>query len=453
MKKIVIKELDKKRFDAFVQTSRSTILEYIGKEISWYSNEDESIIGVVVLDKTDNDYASIMLGRDEVGRFRAFNLQVNFPYSTVAEEWLFNTIKWYTGLAKKVFPQGDPKKSYELFKTRIPIEKQHPYFIKLNRSDAFLPAKELIVNIMPYFIDIDGNFIEQFQTTGFDSRLWELYLYSFFIEAGFNFDRRYDSPDFIINKFNEELAVEAVIVGRTDSKPRYLNLPEDFLNRAQSVKDMDEMAIRFGSPLFTKLNKKYWELEQVEGLPLILAIADFHDDQSMLWSSTYLINYLYGYTHEFHYDDSGQLIIKPKKIKTHKHNKEIPSGFFFQPNTDRISAVLFSASATISKFNRLGRQAGFGGDKIKMLRYGMYHNHDPNASVPKPFKYEVTEESGETWGEGLSLFHNPNAKIPVPECLFPNIAHHRFNSGNIVSLLPEFHPYGSVTLNMIIRED
>ncbi len=256
MKKILIKELDKKRFDAFVQTSRSPLLAYFGKEISWYSNEDESIIGVVVLDITENDYTSIMLGRDGVGRFRAFNLQVNFPNCAVAEKWLANTIKWYTGLGKKVFPQGDSKKSYELFKTSVPIEKQHPYFVKLNSSDAFIPAKELITNIMLYFRDIDGNFIEQFQTTGFDSRLWELYLYSFFIEAGFDFDRRYEVPDFIINKFGEELAVEAVIVGRTDSKHRYLNLPEDFLNRAQSVKDMDEMAIRFGSPLFAYSGEK-----------------------------------------------------------------------------------------------------------------------------------------------------------------------------------------------------
>ncbi len=35
---------------------------------------------------------------------------------------------------------------------------------------------------MPHFIDIDGNFVQQFQSTGFDSGLWELYLYTYFSE-------------------------------------------------------------------------------------------------------------------------------------------------------------------------------------------------------------------------------------------------------------------------------
>ncbi|HBZ2097124.1 TPA: hypothetical protein MHM06_14365 [Klebsiella pneumoniae] len=57
----------------------------------------------------------------------------------------------------------------------------------------------------------------------------------------------------------------------------------------------------------------------------------------------------------------------------------------------------------------------------------------------------------ETWGEGLSMFHNPNAKHPVPEALFPSIAHHYYDNGQIVSHLPEFHPYSSMTINMKIE--
>lgn len=53
---------------------------------------------------------------------------------------------------------------------------------------------------MPHFVDIDGNFVEQFQSTGFDARLWELYLNTYLNEEQFFFDREYNAPDFIVRK-------------------------------------------------------------------------------------------------------------------------------------------------------------------------------------------------------------------------------------------------------------
>jgi len=162
-----------------------------------------------------------------------------------------------------------------------------------------------------------------------------------------------------------------------------------------------------------------------------------------------LLNYLYGFKHDFYYDKNNQLIVTPLPIGKHKiGNKEIPSGFFFQENAENISAVLFTASGTISKFNRIGRQAGFKKENVIMIRVGTYHDHDPNASVPKMFKYIVDEQSGETWADGFSMFHNPNAIFPVPKELFPSIGHHYFKNGRIVSSLPDFYPYASLTYNL-----
>ncbi|MBL1729151.1 glycosaminoglycan attachment protein, partial [Klebsiella pneumoniae] len=134
----------------------------------------------------------------------------------------------------------------------------------------------------------------------------------------------------------------------------------------------------------SKLRKEYWKLDHVKGNALIFAIADFHDDQSMQWSSNALISYLYGVKHEFTRDKDGQLIISPLKIEKHQvGNKTIPSGYFFQDEAENISAVLFSSSGTISKFNRIGRQAGYGPENIIMHRFGTCHDHDPNAFLPK----------------------------------------------------------------------
>jgi len=218
-------------------------------------------------------------------------------------------------------------------------------------------------------------------------------------------------------------------------------------------KTMDEMPIKFGSPLFSKLKKEYWKLDHVAGNPLVIAIADFHDNQSMTWSGTALINYLYGVRHEFSKDDQGNLVISPLKIETHQvGSKVIPSGYFFQPDAENISAILYTAGGTISKFNRMGKQAGFGSAAVIMHRMGTHHDHDPNASLPKMFAYEVNEQCEETWGEGVSMYHNPNALHPVPRELFPSIAHHRFDDGQIVSTLPEFHTYSSQTLMLNVTD-
>ena len=101
----------------------------------------------------------------------------------------------------------------------------------------------------------------------------------------------------------------------------------------------------------------------------------------------------------------------------------------------------------------MGRLAGFGVPNLKLIRYGVHHDHDPNAALPRPFVIEIEPgKCAEAWGEGLSLFHNPNARHPVPEEMFPSIAHHKFIDGQIRSILPEFHPYTSMTLNMLVTD-
>jgi hypothetical protein len=259
------------------------------------------------------------------------------------------------------------------------------------------------------------------------------------------------APDFLVKKYGKSVAIEAVIVGRKDDNPpRYLKefsrgKPADEVLEAQK----NQIPIMFGSPLYSKLQKRYWEYSHVREKPLILAIADFHDDQSMLWTSTALTNYLYGTQYAWHHDDQGKLVLTPSKIEKHQlGHKEVPSGFFFLPEAEHISAVLFSSSGTISKFNRIGREAGFWDRNTMMIRIGTCYNHDPHAAIPNIFRYKVDERGDETWAEGLSMFHNPRALYPVSEELFPSIAHHRFRNKLVVSRTPKFHPFSSMTLNI-----
>lgn len=444
---INIREISRARFDALASMSRSPAAAYVSEELAWYANEDETILGVMLRDVIDNDYVAIVMARDEGGVFRCFDSECSLPTPNEATAWLTRAMKWHTGQGVRMYAQGDYSRGVDLFTPVLAEERLHPFFVGLASNPAFLPAKEMIRAMMPAFIDIDGNFVEQFQTVGFDARLWELYLNSYLREEELFIDRPRPSPDFLVTKFGQSVAIEAVIVGRrTGSPARYFKSSDDPVRMPLPNDYTHEMPIRFGSPLFTKLRKEYWNLPHVTGKPLVFAIADFHDDQSMLWSSAALIRYLYGMDHAFHYNDAGELIIVPSAITTHQGSKTIPSGFFRQPNSEYVSAVLFSASGTISKFNRLGRQAGFADPDVTLIRIGTCHDHDPRASMPKMFRYVVDETCKETWAEGMSMFHNPRALHPVPQELFPSIAHHRLrDDGQIVSRIPEFHPYGSIT--------
>lgn len=60
------------------------------------------------------------------------------------------------------------------------------------------------------FDDPDGNFVEQFQTTGFDARTFELFLFAMFRESGHAINRAYSRPDFLLQKAGIGAWIEAV---------------------------------------------------------------------------------------------------------------------------------------------------------------------------------------------------------------------------------------------------
>ncbi|MDH6309080.1 hypothetical protein M2451_001462 [Dysgonomonas sp. PFB1-18] len=198
--------------------------------------------------------------------------------------------------------------------------------------------------------------------------------------------------------------------------------------------------------LFSKLNKRYWENEWVKGYPLILAIEPFHHALSLMITDSMLPNYLYGIDQDWYHDEKGELIINTHKseIITHK-GKSIPAGFFNLPEASNISAVIFSNSGTTAKFSRMGKLRGYGSEDVIMQRVGVCYSHELNASSPHEFNYIVgINGPKETWEQGLSMFHNPQAKYPIDKELFPNIVHGYFD-GQFYAYVPEFHPMNSQT--------
>ena len=410
-----------------------------------------------MLDIIDYDFAYVVLARDEHQKFRAVAFDASYSSQDEARTRLFQEMDRLALLDDSEFHQGDGLAGIDLFSPITHPNKQNLAFKLIHEDEGHSSARSIIQEMMHHYRDVDGNFVEQFQSTAFDARLWELYLFAYLNEEGLWIDREHHAPDFMVTKYGETVCVEAVTVNPSQSPMPGIDQAKLKSPSPEYVAELlaDYMPIKFGSPLFSKLSKRYWELEHVQGKPLVFAIADFHETGSMMWSSSALFQYLYGVRHDFHVDEDGQLVISSLKVESHRlGEKEIPSGFFFQKDAEYVSAVMFSASGTISKFNRMGKQAGFGSDRVRIIRSGICHDHDPNAALPKPFTIEVSPDAfTESWGEGLSMFHNPGALHPVTEELFPSIAHHHFVDGQILSRLPEFHPYSSMTMILIPSDE
>jgi hypothetical protein len=199
------------------------------------------------------------------------------------------------------------------------------------------------------------------------------------------------------------------------------------------------------------MKKRYWERPHVANAPFVLAIADFSSPGSMIHTASALERYLYGFGHSTERDTDGRLVIKPERIEEHRFgSKAIPSGFYRMPDAKHVSAVLSSASGTISRFNRMGLLAGFGSGNVVLIRQGTAVDLDPGASEPKPFRALVNADGYcESWVEGLNVFHNPNAVHRFDANQIPGAGHHYCSpEGHRTSSVPDFHPYGSATQDL-----
>lgn len=434
-----MKKIDVKRFNAFITFTRLPQAKNIFKEIEWYENYNSNVFATIILDRIDKDFSVVILRRDKDSKFRCSDTKYSLATIEEARKWMLDIVEKIEKSREYIFVQYDEKgKNIDVFNTIKNKNKNISDSFKiLNNSDEYKPAKLLISEIMPHYMDIDGNFVEQFQTTGFDARIWELYLYCYFNEEKFIINKDYSAPDFYISKDGYNISIEASTLN--NKKEYQLDIKID--DRINSI-----LPIRFGSSIKSKIdhvdknNLHYWEYEHTKDKPFIIAIADFSNDISMIYSSNSLINYLYGYSHEISYNKEGNLNIIPKKIENFKYNdKVIDAGFFLKKENENISAILSSTSGTLNKFLRIGKQSGFDKyNKLCIMKEAFYYDPNPNASKPIHDISEVTEKTNEKWGDGLSIYHNPNAKFPIQRHLFPNATHHFFRNGLIETVT---HPY------------
>lgn len=99
-----IRQLSRDEFDEH-KPSRGPLSALTGEEREWYADDRDIVIGVLVLDKIDNDWSYIILGRDRRKKFREIDVQVSIRDKTKAREKLMNSLERLAKSGKSVFPQ------------------------------------------------------------------------------------------------------------------------------------------------------------------------------------------------------------------------------------------------------------------------------------------------------------------------------------------------------------
>lgn len=444
-----LKDISKLRFDSIAGYARHPKAALTGEEMAYYETEDGSLLGMIVKDRADGDFAGLVFGRDAKLRFRWTSMTDFMESSEGARDELAKKTGELQDAPDEFHYQDDEKgEPVDFFTSVHPPEKLHPDFRQVASEIGFFPARGIIEPMMRWHEDLDGNFVEQFQSTAFDQRIWELYLFATLVELGFSLDTTHAVPDFIGKSLLGSVAIEAVTVGPTRQGAEIVPPPPIETEEQMDMYLQEYMPIKFGSPLFSKLGKKYWEKKQISGLPLVFAIADFSSPGSMIYTRPALERYLYGYSYEAAHDAQANIVAKPIKIIEHRWGeKVIPSGFFNIPDAKNVSAVISTAGGTISKFNRMGVLAGFDAGDVLMKRTGILVDPDPTTTNPLIFEAMVNADGyRENWVEGLNVYHNPHAVIPLEEHLIPNAAHHYCDAdGNRTTNAPQFHPLESRT--------
>lgn len=425
-------EISKEQFEVYFY-GRTPLVKTFSEEINWfkYSKDDVTLLATIIFCKIDNDYNAIFLGRDLNKKFRAIKVIVSRESKNELIIDMENCIPELLSQHQNgSFLQGDESPEvFSIFLQKVPEHKKNVYLKMLTEEPRHYPAFIVMQELAYWFKDPDGIFIRDFQSSSFNSRLFELYLNAIFYEMDFEINRNYAQPDYMLSKHGVDIAVEAVTVAEIEEPTDKLVLDQSTFEDLQAyVKE--QMPFKFARTLLKKVRHRpeplklcYWELDHTKGKPFIIALHDYSRRLSMSFSMSALQSYLYGID-----IDSG------KKIEQHFfESRSIQSNFFGSSKNENVSAVLLATQATIPKFNRMGIVAGIEQNDVETIVRGL--KTDDNG-IPTPYAASVNDPKyEEPWCTAIYMFHNPNALNPIHPELFQSVIHVFEEDGKV------FHHY------------
>lgn len=303
----------------------------------------------------------------------------------------------------------------DLFTPVVPKCEQHPNFARLAGTPAYAPEREVISQWADGFMDRDGKFVKEFQTT-YNSSYWELYLHACFRHCGYGIDFTVNRPDFVLSTPIGGIIAEATIASNPEGyRPEWERTLEDVSQPVENLESLVTLScIRLANSIRSKHKKyieSYAQLPYVTGKPYVICIAPFEQPLYYLQNLTAIRRVLYGYDQPIYIDSptSGERLIVGETCvdAVVKENRaKIPLGYFASPLMPEVSAVVFSSTFGLCKATALG------GDMPG--REVVFATKRHNASGVKPIVSCVRKkEYNETLLDGLHVFLNPYANTPL----------------------------------------
>lgn len=180
---LLISTISKLRFDVLASYARSPLMATVGTEVEWFEAQGTPVIAVLIFD-CDGEYSATVLAPDLAHRYRGVRHTGFHDSAQGAVADLADTIARLLPLLEDERVQGDEERPTDFFAPLVPAERLHPSFVQLTQNRGWTAARSVIEHLMRWYNDVDGNFVEQFQTTGFDPRIWEVYLFATLTEPG-----------------------------------------------------------------------------------------------------------------------------------------------------------------------------------------------------------------------------------------------------------------------------
>jgi hypothetical protein len=175
-----------------------------------------------------------------------------------------------------------------------------------------------------------------------------------------------------------------------------------------------------------KLRHRYHELAHCRGKPLVFMIAPFFEAGANFYVDEALLYALFG---------------PPKDMP----REAVP--FFEREESAPVSAVLYCNQFTVSRFLRLATDFTAEGGLRGTRRGVFYREHDADTVALKEFVHELgsPDTPKESWSEGVTIFENPCADIPLPRGLLPATCRFHVKDGYVTREVGAFHPVVSFT--------
>lgn len=343
----------------------------------------------------------------------------------------------------------------------------HPKFLLLR--DQLIIERKVLNEWADGMEDRDGKFVREFQET-FHSAFWEIIIYRLLINAGYSLNQTHPMPDFYINE--PKIFIEAVTANIKGEKAeqikadieKYEEIHRD-VSTEENVSNLRTLAygnlrspidqfekmlppylnmdfhknlvysiIRYSSAISSKLKKfndTYIKKDWVDSNnPFIIAMASFDE---LTYGNEYiypLIALLYGRI----YNPFLNTYYPQDKVQK-TESLAIDIGLFDKPEYEQISAIMFSCTSTLGKLTANGISNGLPSlNKVVTFHEDMSKCNNINGmACPRFIMKEVSNEQPEELPEGIFVFHNPNAKNPLPSSFLENVCvtHIFFEDGHI----------------------